>query len=794
MSIPNQVFLRDYNRIYTGTNQSGGYDTPFLGFFADTTALTLKEDKSTYFHYPYTSLQLDLSASELIQTGAFAGAIPYRADKIFKKAADYKKHTVWGDSQPETTQRGTWLCAWLSGNDADPSQTPIWMDRWFSPGHFDATITSFLCSTSAVFDTPTRLTFDPGVWYRYDHVGDTTNLQIVSMLCALEIHVDDWAEISIDATGNGNNVILQNYTSSMISSGVNPAEKTDDNGLKLDGTNQYGSILYSTNYIVSGDLTCNVWVKSADWQNQPSHHFISNGLRGGWSIGVNNGFFTPYNVLIDKEGNIIFNNQTGDFYKDVILPGSPAPVAAAIDSELYTWILDNGVYEGYKHLYKMDYNGNIDDAVYFPSSIELYDLAVDQNNLVWVNSDQPLVSSFNTSCEMISAISLTGKKLLINNQNVLTAFNVTDACVYGTDDYWTVAYNGDVYYNNNIFLAGASATNIQATKDNVWALFDINKIAKLKEVDEILTGETTFVIDISAEVPGTISNTITGRNIFFTNEFDGEENSDYVWVLQPSNEYLYKYDTSLNLLQKINITYVENSIQADPVLGDTSGYQWHRAFNYGALEEEGVPQIEAVAYIGEGVPALSGQRYKAVVSTSDLSTNDWHMFTFSIDTTNSTLLLYSDVILRDTVAIPLSSNLFYKYETPILVGTNIGKINPLDEELNKINKIYHSGSFDDLRLYLNILNNSDIRHIYLTKYDFKDLIWNMPTGVQSYIEEIVRFFKFKMPGQKSQYYNIHLNGLQIENEDVRLIIEGIIKDTIQKIAPLYTSLYKIIWD
>jgi type VI protein secretion system component Hcp len=70
----------------------------------------------------------------------------------------------------------------------------------------------------------------------------------------------------------------------------------------------------------------------------------------------------------------------------------------------------------------------------------------------------------------------------------------------------------------------------------------------------------------------------------------------------------------------------------------------------------------------------------------------------------------------------------------------------------------------------------------------------MPTGMQSYVEEIVRFFKFKMPGQKSQYYNIHLKGLQIQDVDVRQIIEGIIKDTIQKIAPLYTSLYKIVWD
>ena len=51
-----------------------------------------------------------------------------------------------------------------------------------------------------------------------------------------------------------------------------------------------------------------------------------------------------------------------------------------------------------------------------------------------------------------------------------------------------------------------------------------------------------------------------------------------------------------------------------------------------------------------------------------------------------------------------------------------------------------------------------------------------------------------MPGQKSQFYNIRLVGLQISDPTTREIIEEVIKNTVNKIAPLYTSLYKIIWD
>jgi len=70
----------------------------------------------------------------------------------------------------------------------------------------------------------------------------------------------------------------------------------------------------------------------------------------------------------------------------------------------------------------------------------------------------------------------------------------------------------------------------------------------------------------------------------------------------------------------------------------------------------------------------------------------------------------------------------------------------------------------------------------------------MKTGSQAYLEEIERFFKFKLPDLKSQFYNIRLTGLNITNIEVREIIEGIIKETVSRVAPAHTKLYKIIWE
>jgi hypothetical protein len=790
--VPERISLRDYTKIYTGTNQKNGYEKPFLSFITDTAEIRFKKDKSTYFHYPETAPSLHISVVEdLISLGAFAGSSPSRADRIFKKQADYKNNTPWGESTQVNCQRGTWLCSWLSGNSDDPQQTPVWMDRWYYPGSLDTSHTIFTQHTSAAYDIPSEMTFDPGVWYRYDHIGDDTNFQIIENLSGLQIHIDNWDEISIDESGNGNFATLYNYTSSEAINEMDSVYKIGDEGLELNGINQYASILYSPAFNAPNNISYNVWVQMDNWQETYSHHIISNGLRGGCSLGINTGFFTPFSVSIDQSGNMIFVNQLGSIYKDIVLPGLSNPISYTIDSELYTWVLDNGVYQGFKHLYKIDYNGNVDNVVYFSSATNLYDLTIDQYDNLWVLGTNN-VSAFNTYCQIISSAPIIGNRLVINSNNELSAFNAIDSCVFDNQYYFTIDSAGDIYLNNQLLNNSLSATNIRPTKDNVWILNKFNQIIKLEKNIDILTDAVTFIPVLSTTI---LDDNITeeNQNIFFTNErITDSECEDFVWVLCPSTGYLYKYDTSLTLIKKINITYIKNSIQSAAVKGDAAGYNRNLLFNYNKLKAPNTPQIEASVYLGTGSPLLTGKLYKSILPVSGLSVNDWHMFTSIIE--DGAVKFYVDAVLRDTISIPISSSVFYKYETPLLIGSNIGQINNFDSEINSPNKFYHSGKIDDLRMYNLPLNTSDIRHLYLAKYTFKDLIWNIPTSSQTFIEEIDKFFKFKLPGQKSQYYNIHLKGLQITDANTREIIEDIIKNTIQKITPLYTSLYKIIWD
>lgn len=801
MITPDKIYLRDYTKIFTGSNQEYGYDTPFFGFTTDTVEINLKADKSTFFHYPRTAAQIKLSDTDLIESGAFGASIPYKADKIFKKLADYQNDTPWGNALPVNLQKGVWLCAWLSANDANPSEAPIWMDRWYEPGYLNNSLALFTSSNSAVYDVPSQLIFDPGCYFRYDHIGSKTNEIIVNRIKNLKIHLDDWGQITPDKSNNGNDAQLFYYSSDMIGMGVNEKERPKDNALKLQGKRQYGSVLYSKTFDVSGTITCNAWIKSDNWVKPQTQHFISNGLRGGWSLGVNNGFFTPFSVITDLSGNTIFTNQNAKIYKDIKIPGLSKPVKHMMDPEHYLWLLDNGTFEGNKHLYKIDYNGNIDTSIDFLSTINLKDFVIDKYNNAWVLSDTGYISSFNPFGKLQTTIPdpiVSPTRLTINKNNVISAFNAFNVCVM--DDpkyYWTIDSNLNLYQNENLFLSGMSAINVQAPLGNdVYALYGGNKVMQITGYNDQLTNTMVFGVGLTAQIPDEVTwSSAFNRNLYFSNEHVNGEYIDYVWVVQPNSGYLYKYTKNLNLVKKTNVTYVKNSLLCCAVRGDSSGYNWHRLFNYPNLKEYNTPQIEAVAYVGTGIPTLTAQKVKTVIPVSQLSINDWHMFTFTVDIINQELRLYSDMILRDTTPFGSSGNsIFYKYETPIILGSNVGKIIPLDEELEKIDKLYWNGGIDDLRVYTGDLSNSDIRHLYLNKYDFKDLKWNMPTGLQSYIEEIVRFFKFKMPGQKSQFYNIRLVGLKIDDIETRTIIEDIIKDTVNKISPLYTSLYKIIWE
>lgn len=187
-----ETLFRDYTCLSTGTNQIRGYENIYSSFRDYTDLLVFESDKVTYFHMPhdiYPYKKINVNDAGLIESGAIAGDSPAVSDKVFKKRANYKYHSEWGNSVDE--QSGVYLCTWLYWS-ANPDEDPIWVDRYYNPKEYTiyqavtATplikfITSFdnmLLDNEdveqyVVFDKVSDLCFEPGVLYCYHRLGKT---------------------------------------------------------------------------------------------------------------------------------------------------------------------------------------------------------------------------------------------------------------------------------------------------------------------------------------------------------------------------------------------------------------------------------------------------------------------------------------------------------------------------------------------------------------------------------------------------------------------------------------------
>lgn len=1007
---PSAVKLREYDRLFLGSNQENGYENPILGFTANTVQQILKNDQETFFHYPIIGKNDTLSGSELVNNGAIPGWCPAYSDRIYKKMADYGTYTVHGSALPEAMQTGIWLCSWLSGNIQNPEIPPVWKDRWFNPGRIDENTALYIQTTEEsgiIYDINSQMLFEPGSYYKYFHIGSNTNLTFINQLTtlsSLKLHIDDWnINNTLDLSPYNNTILLENNP--VIGVGVN--DKEDDTFIVLDGNEQYVNVLYNSSYNLSSDMTYSIWAYSSDWTNKTSETIIGNEFRSGWSLKYNTGFNTPILPIPDKyNGNILLINKENSelFSKNISTVNTRQTtndVSLALDDELYTWLLEKND----KYVYQMDYNGNILNGFQFSPTSALKDIVIDEYNNKWVllentltglenitndylsanvlspnhyynfnnntynynfsaldvvteqiefstdrfnnekgsiylnGGDQYIQLTTSNSPALLSAMSMnfwfkTNTNTIEDNQYLITTLSANtsldkyssnnietevriikptaltnptgnyylevkiDAMVIYTPpihlDHWnffsmtidringiaTIGFNeceeidinildiaNDHKYVNDRYIWIGRAKNLTVNptrKDFIGQIDDLmifnDRILTEQEIDNIRlnnysikNGSTVSRIDIETtnklymydcqhigidnynnvwmiknntlykgfEVTSLtdISNFTIDRdnNIILVKDniiykYDNDlsfvlsgiltnidstvvnnislglvdiDNVDKIYVLSDLNDSSYKYDINFILEKELNISRYDIKPK---VYGDWTGYSWNRKFNYIKNNKESI--IQANIYLGSN--GLEGIKYSVKILGRYLANNEWNLFTFVNDSRTKTIKLYLNSVLIDIANVDYNV-IYQENEHSLFLGCDVGSNTVLDKEL-KINSSYFTGALDDLRIYNTPINNSDISYIYLNKYEFKDIKWNIKTKDISYLEEIERFFKFKISGSKSPYFNIRLKGLYITDTTIRSMIENIIKKTVKKVVPAYSELYKIIWE
>jgi len=175
----------------------------------------------------------------------------------------------------------------------------------------------------------------------------------------------------------------------------------------------------------------------------------------------------------------------------------------------------------------------------------------------------------------------------------------------------------------------------------------------------------------------------------------------------------------------------------------------------------------------------------------------YHNFTATLDTTRG---LFNFVIDGSNVDSYSFQDAKYSYGTifdnAFYIGTepSYGN-NKLNENLNDVN-YYNYGNFKikDFYIYSVPLYLYDIANIIRSYYTIQDINFQLPCGKRNYVENIDKLFKFKLPGRKSNLFNVKILDTGITENSIQSDINNNIIEQIKTVIPANTRLNKIDWE
>ena len=293
---------REYNKLFTGTNQLEGTDKIYTDYKAYTHEIVISPGMN-YFNLPQNlepATKLNINDSTLHHDGAIASDTPSRSDRLYKKRSNYSKTTSWGN--PSDPQTGVWLCTWLSGGDYN--EDPVWVDRYYVPssvGVVDALTTNtdtlhdttrvlstdtIFASSNTVYDKKSDMTLEPGARYAYYRINNVD----IKNNCSLfdPFHIKSGPDVvktigDLDIT-------------------------TQDNKCNLNG-NTIGSInnIYDTDSVdvkATGEICINFDINIENWKKPFGHQILGNYTSDGIGI-FNTNNVSPFIYVLGTDGTSV---------------------------------------------------------------------------------------------------------------------------------------------------------------------------------------------------------------------------------------------------------------------------------------------------------------------------------------------------------------------------------------------------------------------------------------------------------------------------------------------------------
>jgi len=325
-----------------------------------------------------------------------------------------------------------------------------------------------------------------------------------------------------------------------------------------------------------------------------------------------------------------------------------------------------------------------------------------------------------------------------------------------------------------------------------YVLYDDNQIAVVDQYDTVIQSQNVKLSTLT-------QNDITyGKNIEIINEwYDGKLLTNYLSIFSLSSNSL---DINIPCYTRMNTLFTDVSSRNMSVV-----YSSPKVFNFDN-------RINNYDYLrnnynsGETIQATlrlpniyDVQTYEIVTLTYALSnlSPGYHNFTATLDTTRG---LFNFVIDGSNVDSYSFQDAKYSYGTifdnAFYIGTepSYGN-NKLNENLNDVN-YYNYGNFKikDFYIYSVPLYLYDIANIIRSYYTIQDINFQLPCGKRNYVENIDKLFKFKLPGRKSNLFNVKILDTGITENSIQSDINNNIIEQIKTVIPANTRLNKIDWE
>jgi hypothetical protein len=819
--IESHITQREYYKIFAGTNQEQNNEKLHLGYEASTTEVTLKKDQTTFFHVPFFAETQHIQDSDLIGAGAIPGPIPAGADKIFKKLGDYSNSTPWGN----TTQRqdGTWLCSWLY---AVSSESPKWLDRYYNPGNLSyqealsqgINLLTYQKHDPIYYDVPSTLTLESGVWYQYFHQGEKTAAEFIKTFAGndssrLRLEIDDWGATPLDKSIYNNSAIIENFSSNWVYKELTPGY-IDRNILSFDNNDFINcQIPHDNSYNLKNEFSIAFWVKSKDWSESPSTQLVGNLNRGGYSLFFDDLKYYPFFVVSETTyGHFFLFNQESQIYNEKnsqVILGQPINffnVHINGESELIgvEGQSGNNLQNTSYKVYKFNHLGEVQALIRDQNNTTVGMNGIPKLSILDGNNNTIVITTSGTYTfdqDLILTSYLSSQPYIENeqicfnfNNELIRQANCLDVKYDSNNTKWYISLSGQLYYDNTIFSSVSNATNIHIDPNNdLWVLAGTNLVYKVDTNTKQI--KSTFYV-------GTDATTTDTKNISFIYSYTRSTGVKtwYAMIYHSNEKTLYQVTLdgvvkqAIFLPQKLNILETETARQDRDALtflskGDFTGYEWKRIFH--KIKYNNNTQMQFKIAVNSSELPNKNTIYKISVPVSQLVNNEWHLIVVTLK--NKQLNLYIDNYLRDTINLDFNLDLNYIFKNNLFIGCPTGKSENLNKEINSQSLIW-DGYIDTIRIYDYAIDESLIQYFIKEKIQGDDMIWNIITAPLQYVESIDRFFKHRVPGHKSNYFNIKINQSEISDPQLKETIENDIRAALLEIIPKNTELLSIKWD